>query len=289
MRGLFAAAALVGLTAAGAGGQEAVTFQEYPYQAGDKTRTTKTDEFTTATTFVAMGQEQKKNEKRTKTLVYTTEVLEVGPDATKPAKLRRTYEKAVEVRDGNESKLPLAGQTVVIEKTAAKYVFTGADGVALAAEAAADLNEEFNKKVLGGDLLPKGAVKPGDSWDLTEKFLAGMAGPDSPFVVDPKGAVVTGKLLSVTKKGGTTFGDLAVTADLPLAELRGKQPLKLNPGSFWKIDVRAVAAVGGSSPEGGSSGTMRVAVAGAVMGVALKVDTRVKTTGRTERAPAGVP
>ena len=289
MRGLFAAAALVGL-AAGAAGQEAVTFKQYAFKAGDKTRTTKTEDPTTATTVVAMGQEQKKNERKKKTVVYTTEVLEVGPDPAKPAKLRRTYEKATEERDGTEAKLPLDGRTVVVEKTGEKFTFTQADGTALAGKAAADLEQEFNKKGNFGDnIFPRTAVKPGDSWDLTEKFLAEMDTPDNPFVIAPKGAAVTGKLLKTTTKGATTFGDVEVIADLPLTELRGKLPLKLNPGSSWKIDMKAAGAMDGTSPEGGSTGTMRISVDGAVMGVALKVDSQVKMASRTERVPAGKP
>jgi hypothetical protein len=286
MRGLFGAAVLAGL-ATGAAAQEAVTFKQYPYKAGDKTRTTKTEDTTTNTVANAMGQEQKKNERKKKTLTYLTEVVEVGPDATKPAKLRRTYEKAVEERDGAETELPLAGKTVLIEKADGKYAFT-ADGAPLPGPAAADLDGEFNKKGNFGDqIFPDRAVKPGDSWDLTEKFLKEMDGSAVPFVIDPKGAAVTGKLLSAAKKGGAIFGDVAVSADLPLTEVRGKAPVKLNPGSFWKIEMKGSGCFDGTSPDGGSVGTMKMSLDGAVMGVALKVESDVKLTSRTERVTDG--
>lgn len=287
MRGLIGAAVLAGLAAAGATAQEAVTYKQYAYKVGDKTRTTKTEDTTTNTTITAMGQEQKKNERKKKTVTYVTEVLEVGPDATKPARLRRTYETAVEERDGAEVVLPLAGKTVTIEKADGKYAFT-VDGAAMAGAAVKDLDQEFNKKGnFGEEIFPDRAVKPGDSWDLTEKFLKEMDTPDNPLVIAPKGAAVTGKLLSTAKKGGSTFGDVTVAADLPLTELRGKAPLKLNPGSNWKIAMKGSGCLDGTSPEGGSVGTMKVALDGAVMGVAVKVDSDTKLSSRTERVAGG--
>ncbi|HEX4613141.1 MAG TPA: hypothetical protein VH092_33440, partial [Urbifossiella sp.] len=139
MRGLFGAAAVLAGLAAGATAQEAVTYKHYAYRAGDTTRVVKTEETTTVTTLGVMGFDQKKDETKKKTVVYTAEVLEVGPDATKPAKVRRTYEKAVEAKDGTESPLPLAGKTVVIEKTGEKYAFALADGTAPTEKEAADL------------------------------------------------------------------------------------------------------------------------------------------------------
>ncbi len=286
MRRLFAAAAVLAILATGAAAQEAVTFKQYPYKIGDATRTTKTDDATTNTTVNAMGQEQKKSERKKKTLTYLTEVVEVGPDATKPAKLRRTYEKAVLEQDGTETKLPLAGKTVLIEKADGKYAFT-ADGAALTGPAAAELEGEFNKGNFSDQVFPDRAVKPGDSWDLTEKFLKEMDGSAVPFVIDPKGAAVTGKLLTTSKKGGVTFGEVAVSADLPLTEVRGTTPVKLNPGSNWKIEMTGSGCFDGTSPGGGSAGTMKIAIDGAVMGVSLKVDTDMKTTSRTERVTGG--
>ncbi len=289
MRQVFGAAVvLAGLAAAGATAQDGITYKEYAFKVGDRTRSTKTDETTTKTTVNAMGQLQKKDERKKKTLVYTTDVLAVGPDARKPAKLRRTYETAVEEKDGAEAKLPLDGKTVVIEKTGETYAFTLADGTAVTGKAAADLDQEFNKKGnLGDNLFPKTPVKAGDSWDLTEKFLKELDAPDNPFVITPGRAKVTGKLLSTAKKGAATFGDVVVTADLPLSELRGKLPIKLNPGSGWKISMKGTGCLDGTTPEGGMAGTMRIEVDGQVSGVVLKVETDMKLSSKTERVTGG--
>lgn len=288
MRGLFGAVGLAAVLAGGAAGQDTVTYKQYANKVGEKTRTTKTEDSTTATTVGATGKEQKKNEKKKKTLVYVTEVLEVGSDPTKPAKLQRVYEKAVEERDGVETKLSLHGKTVAILRTGEKYTFSTDTNDPLDAAATAELEREFVKKGNFGDnLFPKQGVKPGDSWDLTETFLKEMDTPDNPFVVAPKGAVVTGKLLAATKKGATTFGDIEVSADLPLTELRGKLPLKLNPGSSWKIAMKGSGAMDGTSPDGNSATTMKIALDGATMGVSLKIDSDVKMSSRTERVGGG--
>ncbi|HYH67123.1 MAG TPA: hypothetical protein VD866_20675 [Urbifossiella sp.] len=288
MRGLFGVAGALVVLVGGAAGQEAVTFKDYAYKVGDKTRTTKTEDGTTVTTVVAPGKEQKKNETKKKTLVYVTEVIEVGPDATKPAVRRRTYETAVEETDGVETKLPLHGRTVTIERRGEKYTFT-ADGAELDAAAAKELESEFTKKrgIPDNKLFPKTGVKPGDSWDLTETFLKELDHPDIPFVIGPKGAVVTGKLLSATKKGPTTFGDVELSADLPLAEMRGKQPLKLNPGSRWKTTNKGTVALDGTVPDGNSTATMTIALDATEMGVSVKFDIDAKMSSRTERVGGG--
>lgn len=289
MRGLFGVAGALVVLVGGAAGQDAVTFKEYAYKVGDKTRTTKTEDNTTVTTVAAPGKEQAKTSaKKKKTLVYVTEVIEVGPDATKPAVRRRTYETAVEETDGVETKLPLHGKTVTVERRGEKYTFT-ADGVALDAAAAQELESEFTKKGGIGDakMFPKTAVKPGDSWDLTETFVKELDTPDGPFAIAPKGAVVTGKLASTTKKGPTTFGDIEVSADLPLTELRGKQALVLNPGSRWKTTLKGTGAIDGSVPEGNSTATMTIGLDATVMGVAVKFDIDVKMTNRVERVAGG--
>lgn len=289
MRGLIGAGVLVGLAATGAPAQEPVKFTPYQYQKGDTHRTTKTEDGTSLTTITAMGQVQKKDEKTKKTIVYTTRVVQVGSDPTKPEKVVRTYEKAVEVKNGNEAKLPLDGLAVAIERTDGKYSFLKADGTPLPAKAAADLDKEFNKKgtIDDRDLFPKDGVKVGGTWDLTEKFLKEMDTDDSPFVLDPAKSKVTGKLVSLTKKGAATVGDVVITADLGLTAMRGKSPVQLNPGCTWKIEMKGGGALDGSSAEGGMAATMKIAIDGTVQGISLKVDADVKQTSKTERVTGG--
>jgi hypothetical protein len=285
MRVVLVAAALVGLAVAGAPAQEAMKYVPYAFQKGDVTRTTKVEDGSTVTTFSAGGKEQKKDEKRKKTVVYTTRVVHVGSDPTKPEKVVRTYEKAVEVKDGAEAKLDLDGLAVSIERTGHSYTFLAADGTPLPAPVVAELNKEFNKKgsIEDRDLFPKDGAKPGDTWDLTAILLKSLDSPDQPFVPDAAKSKVTGKLLSVTKKGSATVGEIRVTADLPLTELRGKTPIRLNPGSKWTIEMKGGVALDGSNPDVGMTAAMKVAIEGTVQGVNLKVDADVKQSSKTER------
>lgn len=283
MRGPIAAAVVTAVLVGGAAGQDAVTFKNYAYKVGDRTRTVTSEDTTSATTFVAGGKEQTKNEKKKKSYTYATEVIEVGPDAEKPTKRRRTYEKAVEEVDGVETKQSLHGRTVTIERSGDKYAFS-ADGAPLDAAALKVLDAEFAKKGKSDDnFFPKGGVKVGQSWDLTEQFLKEMEKPESAFALVPKRSVVTGKLLAVTKKGAATFGEIQVTGELPLAEIRGKLPLKLNPGSAMKMSMKGSGALDGTSPEGNMTMTMTMTMDGGAMGVTVKANIEIKTTSRTER------
>jgi hypothetical protein len=283
MRGLLGAVLAAGL-AATAAGQDAVTYKAYAFKKGDKTRTTRVDDATSTTTVLVNEMVQKKNEVKKKTVAYVTEVLEVGPDATKPARLKRTYERAVEEVDGKETKMSLDGLVVIAEKKGEKYAFTLAGGGAPDAKALAELDKSLNKKGSAEeDFFPKGAVKPGDSWDLTEKLLKEAVDEATQFGFDKEKSKATAKLLATSRKGGMLFGDLSVTADLPMTELRGKQPIKLNPGSRMSLEMTGSGVLDGSSPEGGMTGRTRLKIDGALMGVALKIEADIKQTTKTER------
>lgn len=284
MRRYAGATAVAVLAVAGVLAQEPVTFRTYQYKVGDKTRTTQTDDGTTATTISAGGKEQKKDEKVKKTVVYVTEVLAVGADPRKPAKVRRTYEKAVETKGGVEAKLPLDGLVVTAEKKGEKYVFTLADGTAPAGAAAAELDKAFNKK--GGkeeDFFPKGGVKVGESWDLTDVLIRDAAADASQFTFDKAGAKATGKLLAVDKKDGVAVGTIAVTATMPLAELKGKNTITLAKGSRMSLDMTGTGSIDGSAPVGQMTGRTRMLIDGEVNGVRLKVTADVTQTTKTER------
>lgn len=285
--GLVAVAA--GVFAAASAGQEAVTYKKYAEKAGDRIKTTRTESSTTDTVVDIKGQEQKKNEKKVKTTVYVNEVVTPGKDGGRPLKLRRTYETATESKDGGPAaKLPLDGLTVVIEKGGDKYTFAGADGKALPKAAAAELEGEFNKRdeEFGPDaLFPAGPIKPGDTWDVTAKLVKAVTGGDAPFVPVEGKAKATAKLLKLSNEGGRTVGDLAITGDIPLAELRAaKGPqLTLRPGgSGLKLDMTGRAVLDGSAPGGGATGTLVVTIDGETQGIGVKVTATVKTESKVE-------
>ncbi|MBX9625702.1 MAG: hypothetical protein K2X82_18010 [Gemmataceae bacterium] len=284
--GLVALAA--GVFAAGSAGQEAVTYKKYADKPGDRTRVTKTETTATDTVFTVMGQEQKKGEKKVKTLVYVNEVVTPAQDGGRPVKLKRTYETVTEAKDGGPAaKLPLAGKTVVIEKQGDKYTFADDDGKALPKVTAADLDNEFNKRGedFGTDgLFPDKPIKPGDTWDATAKLLKAVAGPDAPFVPVEGKAKVTAKLLKVAREGGRTVGDVQVKGDIPISELRAaKGPMiKLTGDSGLKVDLTGRGVLDGSAPDGSATGKLTVTVDGEVQGIGLKVTAVVDTVSKTE-------
>lgn len=285
--GLVAVAA--GVFAAAAAGQEVVTYKRYAEKAGDRVKTTRTETSTTDTVIDLKGTEQKKNEQKVKTTVYVSEVVTPGKDGGRALKLNRTYETATEAKDGGPAaKLPLDGKTVVIEKSGAKYTFAGADGKALPKAAADELENEFNKRdeEFGPDaLFPDKPIKPGDTWDVTAKLVKAVTGPDAPFVPVEGKAKATAKLLKLSKEGGRTVGEIAVTGDIPLAELRGvKGPqLTLKPGgSGLKLDLTGRGVLDGSAPGGGATGTLVVTIDGETQGIGVKVTATVKTESKVE-------
>jgi hypothetical protein len=254
MRGLFGVAGALVVLVGGAAGQDAVTFKKYPYKVGDKTRTNRTTENTGTSTVILMGKEMKTSVREKQTWVFVTEVVELGPDPTRPAKLRRTYEKAVEEVKGTEQKLWLDGKTVLILRKGAKTEFAEADGKLLGPLHIPELTEEFGG---GGrfedQFLPDRPLKPGESWDLTEKFPKDSS---TRFPLD-KSAKVSGKLVSVMKRGAATFGDVRMTADLPMTIPPEKSEITLLPGSYLKIEVSLSICLDGSSPEGETTTSIR--------------------------------
>ncbi len=287
MRRRGTAAVLVGLTTALATAQEPIVYKDYAYKKGDVTRTTHTSEETGASTFVVNGEEQRKAHTKKETAVYTTEILSVGADPTRPEKVRRTYETAVETTDGaGAKKTPLHGLTVVIERAADKYTFFGADGAALQGPAAAELDKSFKKKrnILDDrEFFPADGAKVGVRWDLSDKFLKELNTPSSSFVFDPAATKATGKLLAVTKTGGATVGDVTITADLPVKAMNGPFPVRLEPGAKWTVAVTGRGVLDGSGPENTTTVTIRIGIAGAAKNVGLKVDGTMKLSSKTER------
>ena len=278
-----------GVFAAGAAGQDAVTYKKFAEKAGDRIRVTKTEAAATDTAVTVMGRNQKKSEKKVKTVVYVDEVVTPGPAGGKTVKRKRAYETATEAKDGGPAaKLPLAGRTVVIEKVGDKFTFTPVGGGALPKAAADELDNEFNKRddSFGPDeLFPADKpVKVGDAWDVTDKLVRSLTGSDSPFVPAEGKAKATAKLVRLAQEGGRTVGELKVTADVPVAELRaGKGPvLKLTGDSSLKLDLTGRAVMDGSAPGGAAAGKMTITIDGEVQGVAVKVTAVVDTTSKAE-------
>lgn len=122
----------------------------------------------TAVSFTVMGKSQSKEDVKTRSMVYIDEILENADKGDTATKIKRTYEKAVVGKDGQDDKMPIEGRTVLIEKKGDKYTFT-VDGAALTGESLNLLNVDFNKpdgKLSQDFFLPKKPVKPGETWKI---------------------------------------------------------------------------------------------------------------------------
>ena len=153
------------LLAATAAAQEAVQIKIDKPQVGDRVKHSREEKSDTKITITVGGMDQKKDEAKTKTLVYVEEVLAVPEGADRATKLTRTYEKPQITSEGKARKLDVEGKTVLIEKKGDKFDFT-VEGKAVEGESLTMLQSEFNKegKEEPRDLmLPKQPVKPGET------------------------------------------------------------------------------------------------------------------------------
>lgn len=165
--------------------------------------------------------------------------------------MKRTYEKAEEIKDGETNKLPLDGKTVIIEKKGDKYTFFTDDGKPLDGRPRDELDKEFNKKE-NEDLdqfIPKKPLKAGDTWKLDAEKLATMLAKDT-FETDPKAATGSGKLADVYTFGEKPYGVYELAIEFPVSELKGGNTIKLNKGSKMTMRLVADGNTDGSEPDG---------------------------------------
>ncbi len=191
--------------------------------------------------------------------VYVETVLEAEPGKRHPARLRRAYDKAVSWADKTSEVLPYQGKTVLVEKKDGKYRFAveGEGGGELEGGAALALEREFNKDDdldLQRIILPRGAVRPGDSWQVDMAAVARAWQRSTAMRVDAARSSGTGRLTKVYRKDGRQFGAMTFRLEMPIAALgAGQQQVKLDDGARVVMDVNLDCCVDG----GAASGTMK--------------------------------
>lgn len=265
-------------------GQEAVMIKEHIPQVGERVKESAEEKNIIKLDISVMGNVQNKEEVKTKKLLYIDTVL-ANPDMSKKAtKIERTYETAELGKDGTMRKLPLEGKTVLIQKNDGKYEFT-IDGNPIEGESLSLLNNEFNKpNKPSSDLFwPKMPVKPGDSWKMpVADLLKSMS--DSGLVLDEKKATATGKLLKVSKKNGSEFGDIEFSFEAPVTGLGPKAPITIKEGKM-SIKSSIEACIDGSNPAGKGTTRVNALVVGSGMGVEIKVENSTTETKSSEPLP----
>lgn len=270
-RMLSTAAAVVLLFGGATAADEAITIKVKKAAAGETTKESKTDENTLTISATVNGQAINQDVKGDAKFVFTEEVVERPDPAKRATKLKRTYEKAEARERGEEVDYGLAGKTVLIEKGKDKYTFT-ADGKPLTGKSADKLDKEFNQRKseleVEDVLLPKTAVKAGDSWAIDPKQLVEVFADE--MMLDEKKVKGTGKLLKVYDKGGHRYGTMEFVITMPLLKMLGKDGEKeMGAGSFMKMEVTVDACIDGGTSDGRLKGKMSGVMKFTEMGVEI--------------------
>jgi hypothetical protein len=272
------AAGLIGGFAPAA--DEAVTLKIKKVAKGDVVTETKTEDVDTTIQASANGMKQTIDQGGSSKVVYTDEILEKGEKDKKATKVKRTYETFEMTKAGKKLDVDMAGKTVLIEKGKEKYTFS-VDGKAVTGEAADMLDKEFNKKdedEMEDLMLPKKAVKAGDTWDVDVKSLSKMFGEQ--MTVDEDKAKVTGKLVKLYDKDKAKWGVLEFTIDMPVKSVTVGPDTQADAtaGSKLKITLTLDACVDGTV----YGGTSTAKIEGEVGMKANGADISITTSGTIE-------
>lgn len=266
------------------GAQDAIEIKISKPKVGDRTKQIRDESSDSQFAITAGGNEQAKNEKATKSLVYVEEVLAVVGDSDRPSKVKRTYEKARVTRDGNGSTLDIEGKTVFVEKKGEKFEFT-VDGKEVDAESQKLLAGEFNKPDQDDPrdlMLPKKPVKPGESWKIdTDAFTKSLA---KSFTFEKQKVDATGKLVKAYKVGDRQFGVIELKVNAPITGLGEKAAITVKDGAL-SFTITGDGCVDGSAAEGKSSMAMKLTVSGMGKGFEIKGEVNTKESRTTVTLP----
>jgi hypothetical protein len=164
-------------------------------------------------------------------IVYLETLLEKPTGANPPKKLQRRYLRGERTTKGGPQPLSLVGQTLLIDKPDGYYRFRTADGKTLdrpsantLAEAASAnaLYEEFHGELprlprLGAAwLLPKIAVKVGESWSIDPGDFVGSLFGTKMMKLEPGQASGKGRLLRAYQTDGRQHGVLEFRIEVPI-------------------------------------------------------------------------
>jgi hypothetical protein len=271
-RSIIGGLAVVMLLALSAAADDAVIIKDFVPKTGQRFKVTIAEKNNAKTAFTIMGNAQNKEEMKTKSVVYTEEVLENSGNNKAANKLKRIYEKAVTGKDGKDTKMALDGKTIVIEKKGDKYAFTE-DGNDLTGEARTILDSEFNNgdlKNKGDFFLPKNPVKVGESWKIYTADIQKMIAP-SGGTLDKDKTTMKGTLIKVYKKDQEQFGIMELVLDSPITGLGPMTPLVIKDAKLT-MKITADICINGSIPDGTMTNKYKSVINGTVMGIDLKIE-----------------
>jgi hypothetical protein len=212
---------------------------------------------------------------------------------TKPAtKVERAYTKCQLKTDDDTEVLDLQGKTVIIEKQEDMYTYTYKGGEAVTGAAEALLAKEWTQNrdsnaELEKLMLPKAAVKPGESWKLdVAPILDNLFKGSAELEFHNAKATGTGKLAKAYMKGGRQFGELHYKLVVPLKSM-GKVPTqrKFDDGSKMTLELTMDVCIDGTSEAGTIQARMSLLGTSTADDSILRLDIRSVMSG-TQADPA---
>ncbi len=237
-------------------------------QAGDKVDVVEVQTGSGERTFGGKTDQQKEDRK----YEFTEHIVDHPAGSPKPTKITRAY-KTAQRYDKATNGLKAAkfeGKTVLIEKKGVGYDFT-VDGKRVDFLDAIDLSKEFRKtdKQNINEVLPKSAVKVGESWPIELAALKALMGA-LPYPVDVSRSKLSGKLTRAYTKDGKQWGVVALEFDLVIDSAVAPVGKGVATGTM-KIDGTFDAVIDGSSREGTHKLTVKLNVTGKEGPVEVKV------------------
>jgi hypothetical protein len=239
--------------------QESYTIKIKKSAKGSWTREQKTEDNLESTKVSDNNGKTLDEKKKTTKLVsvYDQTVLERPDPKKKATALKRTYEKAVVTTEEGTKDLPYQGKTVIIEKKDGKYHFKYENGGEITGDAAKWLDKEFNREKEESDIdyeelmLPKMAVKTGETWKIPMDELVKAFEKDSKMTTHADKCTGTGTLVKAYKKDGRQWGDMQFKVQMPLKSAKeGNTDIALQPGSVVVLEANVSACIDGSVEDG---------------------------------------
>jgi hypothetical protein len=264
--------------------EEAVTIKDFIPKPGQRVKTTVDEKaIHKQTATLKEFPPNIKEEVKTKSLVFIDEVLENSGDRNKPSKLRRTFEKAVQGKDGKDTKMAVDGKTIVIEKKDDKYVFAE-NGKELTGEARTLLEREFNKKALISKegLQITYPAKVGDSTKIEKMAEVFKDFDDGGIWIHDK-TKSTGKitLTKLYKRDKAQCAVYEMVLEFPITGTIKKSEWAIRNGKTTMTFVDDVC-IDGSLPNGTMTKKFKFIANLASEGIDLKMETDATETSRFE-------
>jgi hypothetical protein len=240
------------LAAAPARAQEAYTLRLKPAGDGETTRfeDSLTTEMSTRQTDASGYPVGGRKDRSVRRAVYQETILKRDPATGAVTGLRRQCETATLEINKNETPLPYHGKTFTVER--------GPDGCRVRFEGTPppedfvrELEEGFARKKdvnLLDAMLPRKAVRPGETWNFDAKPLL-LAWPKPGQVrVNPDAAVGTGKLTKVARQDGRLVGVLEFGVEVPVLGVDfGTRAATLEPGARRTVVLTVEGCLDGTA------------------------------------------